>query len=93
MTTANTEDVPGVVSSALFSLAPYYDHGGITIYHGDSAEILPHLGRFDLLLTDPPYGIGRDKGNASGKDGAGFYARAERKQSRATMCRSTRRRG
>ncbi len=37
---------------------PYYDHGGITIYHGDCREILPHLGRFDLLLTDPPYGIG-----------------------------------
>jgi DNA modification methylase len=37
---------------------PYYDHGGITIYHGDCREILPLLGRFDLLLTDPPYGIG-----------------------------------
>ena len=34
---------------------PYYDHDGITIYHGDCAEIMPHLGRFDLLLTDPPY--------------------------------------
>jgi site-specific DNA-methyltransferase (adenine-specific) len=30
----------------------------VTIYHGDSREILPLLGRFDLLLTDPPYGIG-----------------------------------
>jgi site-specific DNA-methyltransferase (adenine-specific) len=37
---------------------PYYDHGGITIYHGDCREILPLLGRFDLLLTDPPYGHG-----------------------------------
>lgn len=37
---------------------PYYDHGGITIYHGDCREILPLLGRFDLLLTDPPYGLG-----------------------------------
>lgn len=36
---------------------PYYDHGGITIYHGDCREILPTLGKFDLLLTDPPYGI------------------------------------
>jgi len=42
------------------SLRPYYDHGGITIYHGDCREILPGLGRFDLLLTDPPYGIGLD---------------------------------
>ncbi len=38
--------------------APYYDHGGITIYHGDCREILPELGKVDLVLTDPPYGIG-----------------------------------
>jgi site-specific DNA-methyltransferase (adenine-specific)/modification methylase len=37
---------------------PYYDADGITIYHGDCREILPGLGRFDLLLTDPPFGIG-----------------------------------
>jgi DNA modification methylase len=36
---------------------PYYEHSGITIYHGDCREVLPELGRFDLLLTDPPYGI------------------------------------
>jgi DNA modification methylase len=39
---------------------PYYDHAGIVIYHGDCREILPQLGRFDLLLTDPPYGIAYD---------------------------------
>ena len=41
--------------------APYYSHGGITIYHADCRDILPALvesrGKFDLLLTDPPYGI------------------------------------
>lgn len=37
---------------------PYYEHAGITIYHGDCREILPTLDKFDLLLTDPPYGIG-----------------------------------
>ena len=36
-------------------MKPYYSHAGITIYHGDCREILPQLGRFDLLLTDPPY--------------------------------------
>jgi site-specific DNA-methyltransferase (adenine-specific) len=42
-------------------MKPYYEEAGITIYHGDCREILPQLGRFDLLLTDPPYGIfGRD---------------------------------
>lgn len=37
---------------------PYYEQGGITIYHGDCREILPALGPVDLVLTDPPYGIG-----------------------------------
>jgi DNA modification methylase len=43
---------------------PYYEdaRNGITIYHGDCREILPHLGKFDLLLTDPPYGIGEAAG-------------------------------
>ncbi len=38
---------------------PYYEHDGITIYHGDCREILPHLPRVDLVLTDPPYGVGK----------------------------------
>jgi DNA modification methylase len=42
-------------------LSLYYDHDGIQIYHGDCLEIMPGLGRFDLLLTDPPYGIERFK--------------------------------
>jgi DNA modification methylase len=37
---------------------PYYDVDGITIYHGDCREILPYLPKVDLVLTDPPYGIG-----------------------------------
>lgn len=34
---------------------PYYEHAGITIYHGDCREILPTLAPVDLVLTDPPY--------------------------------------
>lgn len=38
---------------------PYYDDGrGIVIYHGDCRSILPHLPKVDLVLTDPPYGVG-----------------------------------
>lgn len=37
---------------------PYYEQDGITIYHGDCREILPHLPKVDLVLTDPPYGVG-----------------------------------
>ena len=41
-------------------IEPYYhdEAAGITIYHGDCREILPTLPKVDLVLTDPPYGIG-----------------------------------
>lgn len=48
-------------------MTPYYEHAGITIYHGDCRDVVeelaPHYGEkpFDLLLTDPPYGIGINK--------------------------------
>lgn len=46
-------------------MKPYYQSGGITIYHGDRRALLPELSA-DLLCTDPPYGIGEARGkNAS----------------------------
>lgn len=50
-------------------MRPYYEETGIQIFHGDCREILPTLGKFDLLLTDPPYGIGLDTKNAARKRG------------------------
>ena len=46
---------------------PYYhdEAAGITVYHADCREILPHLPKVDLVLTDPPYGIGKDGQHAS----------------------------
>ena len=38
-------------------MTPYFQDDAVTIYHGDCREIVPTLGRFDLLLTDPPYGV------------------------------------
>jgi len=35
------------------NLKPYYQHAGITIYHGDCREILPSLETIDTVLTDP----------------------------------------
>lgn len=46
---------------------PYYEHGGITIYHGDCMEILPLLPKVDLVLTDPPYGLGEKHNGGGGK--------------------------
>ena len=45
------------------SLRPYYEHAGITIYHGDCREVLKAICYydFDLVLTDPPYGIGYNR--------------------------------
>lgn len=34
--------------------------GDAELWHGDCREVLPGLPLHDLLLTDPPYGIGRD---------------------------------
>lgn len=37
-------------------MKPYYEHAGITIYHGDCREMLSSLPSC-WMLTDPPYGI------------------------------------
>ena len=39
-------------------MIPYYDHVGITIYHGDCLEIMPTLPdkSIDMILCDLPYG-------------------------------------
>ena len=51
---------------------PYYEEDGITIYHGDCREILPHLPKVDLVLTDPPYGMSwAFTGQGSGKNAQG----------------------
>src|SRR5690348_4536828 len=35
-------------------MSPYYEHAGITIYHGDCREVLP-AARVSAIVTDPPY--------------------------------------
>lgn len=35
---------------------PYYEKDGVTIYHGDCRTIAPSV-EFDVLVTDPPYGV------------------------------------
>jgi DNA modification methylase len=49
----------------------YYEEPGITIYYGDCLEIMKEIPdkSVDLVLTDPPYGVKRDKGFS----GYGFF--------------------
>ena len=49
------------------NLVPYYQDECATIYHGDCRAILPQLPRADLVLTDPPYGIGEARGRNKGR--------------------------
>jgi DNA modification methylase len=39
-------------------MTPYYQDESVTIYHGDAAELLWHI-ETDIVVTDPPYGIGK----------------------------------
>jgi DNA modification methylase len=47
-------------------MKPYYQDDFVTLYHCDCRDILPTLGKFDLLLTDPPYGT-EDLGGGYGR--------------------------
>jgi len=46
------------------AIEPYYHNEkyGVTIYNADCREVLPQLEPVDLVLTDPPYGIGEAAG-------------------------------
>lgn len=55
-------------------IKPYYEHAGITIYHGDCREILPQLPKVDAVITDPPYGINGSSGSINAERGKGLYA-------------------
>lgn len=38
-------------------IKPYYEHGGITIYHGDCREVRLRVQRDASIVSDPPYGM------------------------------------
>ena len=47
-------------------MKPYYEHAGITIYHGDCRDVLPTLPPSDLVVTSPPYAEQRNYGFEKG---------------------------
>jgi DNA modification methylase len=56
--------------------------GNAELWLGDCRDVLPLLPACDLILTDPPYGIARDKGaGGGGFDSTGKYRRKPRRYS------------
>lgn len=46
-------------------MKPFYEQSGITIYHGDCRDVLPYLDVVRLCVTDPPYNVGINYGEAT----------------------------
>lgn len=46
-------------------VTPYYADEWVTIYHGDCRDVLPKIAPVDLIVTDPPYGVGYEYGDAT----------------------------
>lgn len=57
-------------------MRPYYERGGVVLYHGDCREVLPGLVAVDAIVTDPPYGM--DYKPARGADGSKRFTNADR---------------
>ena len=53
-------------------MTPYYEHGGITIYHGDCLRVLDAVGAPELaaVVMDPPYASGARTEAAKATSGA-----------------------
>ncbi len=56
-------------------MTPYYDEGGVTIYHGDCREMLDLAA--DVVITDPPYGVAFAGKATKHTDASGGYTTAD----------------
>ena len=70
-----------LAGKVLAVISKFFEHDGITIYCGNCGDILPSLGVFDAVVTDPPYGLG-DKwnGGAGGDKSSWKIPQSEAKQ-------------
>lgn len=63
-------------------MQPYFSAGGITIYHGDCADIIDHLelaAPIMAVVTDPPYGINENSRKQQSRGRGGFLQKSKRK--------------
>src|SRR5579859_4473131 len=54
-------------------MKPYYDHEGITIYHGDCREVISSLDPVSCIVTSPPY---NQLGSRIPERGTGMWGRS-----------------
>ena len=52
---------------------PYYQDENVVIYNADCRDVLPTLEPVDLVLTDPPYGIGMAYGTTYNDDPMAYW--------------------
>jgi hypothetical protein len=52
-----TDHTPPTESAQPNAREPYYSDDLVTIFHGDCRDLLPSI-EADVIVTDPPYGIG-----------------------------------
>jgi len=70
-------ELPPAIVGWMQGLNPYYQRDGITIFRGDCKKLLPLIPPFffDLVLTDPPYGINYKTEQKSAGRGGRDYKR------------------
>lgn len=44
------------------NVTPTWSKNGVDLYLGDCKTVLPHIGKVDAVVTDPPYNVGKDYG-------------------------------
>ena len=60
---------------------------GIEVYQADCLELLPTLGRFDAVVTDPPYGVSYDGSTTKhGTNGGSYSSFDDTPESIAAIC-------